>query len=397
MFVVLMGVLLITACSPKATEAPPARMPCSTIDDYETSEETDFYQSVVDQQPPITDEDWVYGNFDAPITIVLYEDFQCPACPGRSLGVKQLINEFPDSIRAVFRHLPLPSIHDKAYISSMAAEAAGAQGKFWEMHDILYINQQTWSGLPEKEFVDWVKDQAQLLGLDLLQFDQDLNDKDARAALEKTTQERLSIGMNYTPFMVVNDRVWRDNNPSLYGLIGIYEYDGYRDCPPWVIDEGESYLARLETSVGEIELKLYADKAPLAVNSFVFLAENGWFDDAYFHRVIEGFVAQSGDPSGQGVIGPGYTFVNETDNDLSYDRAGVLGMANAGVDTNGSQFFITLAPATDLDGNYTIFGEVTEASLPVLEKIALRNPQNALEAADFTNATKIISVEIIKE
>jgi len=130
----------------------------------------------------------------------------------------------------------------------------------------------------------------------------------------------------------------------------------------------------LETSAGEIVIDLFPDVAPIAVNSFVFLAQNGWYDDVYFHRVLDGFVAQAGDPSGFGVIGPGYTFVNETDENLSFDRAGILGMANAGVDTNGSQFFITLAPTTDLDGNYTIFGEVIDESLSVLDEIARRDP-----------------------
>ena len=415
LFVLLIGMLALSACKSAATETPTAEpvleveqpieasdpvkivdgdlMPCSTVFDYETTAETAQYQLVVDQQPPVTDEDWIYGNPDAPITIIEYEDFQCPACPGFSLGVKDLIADFPDSIRVVFRHLPLPSIHDKAYISAMAAEAAGAQGKFWEMHDILYINQQAWTGMSEDDFVDWVTSQAETLGLDIDQFTQDMFDEEARAELEATTVERLSSGLNYTPFVVINGRVWRENKPNLFGLIGIYEFGGFETCPAWVIDEARSYQARLDTSAGEIVINLFADTAPLAVNSFVFLAQNGWYDDVYFHRVVEGFVAQAGDPSGFGMVGPGYTFVNETDNDLSYDRAGVLGMANSGADTNGSQFFITLAPATMLDGGYTIFGEVAKESMAVLDKIALRDPQTAV---GFDDATIINGIEIIE-
>ena len=186
-FIFLLAVLLVTACSP-ATEvtstAEPIEdavgtveeeipavsidgdwMPCSTIYDYQTTLETNQYQAAVDQQPPVTEDDWIYGNPDAPITVVEYEDFQCPACPGFSLGIKQLIDTYPSTIRVVFRHLPLASIHDKAYLSSMAAEAAGAQGKFWEMHDILYYFQSTWTGISESEFVEWVKEQAEALGL----------------------------------------------------------------------------------------------------------------------------------------------------------------------------------------------------------------------------------------
>ncbi len=417
----IIGILLFSACSsqtaePTATSIPvdltesteipteettePVdvvegdRMPCSTVYEYETDAETDQYQAVVDQQPPVTDDDWIFGNPDAPITVVEYEDFQCPACPSFSLGIKQLIAEFPSSIRVVFRHLPLPSIHDKAYISSMAAEAAGAQGKFWEMHDILYINQSAWTGLSEADFVDWVTGQAEALGLDIAQFEEDLYDEEARAALEETTEARLNMGMHYTPFVVVNDRIWRNNNPNLYGLIGIYEFGGYEACPPWVIDPEKSYTAVLNTSAGEIEIELYADIAPLAVNSFVFLSQEGWYDDVYFHRVVEDFVAQAGDPSGLGAVSPGYTFDNEIDNGLSFDSKGVLGMANAGPDTNGSQFFITLAPTTDLDGGYTIFGKVKEGSMSVLDNIALRDPSTAI---DFEGATIINSIEIIEE
>lgn len=414
--VLVLGLFVLSACSPAETETPTLvpieavvetdtvrepvdvaageKMPCSTVYEYEITPETAQYQTAADQQPPITEEDWVYGDFDAPITIVEYADFQCPACVGFSLGIKELINEYPGAIRVVFRHLPLPSIHALAYISGMAAEAAGAQGKFWEMHDLLYQNQQQWNVYSEKEFIDWAILQAEALDLDIDQFTADLNDKEARDELESVNQERLSLGMHYTPFVVINDRVWRENKPNLYGLIGIYAFDGYEECPPWVIEKDQTYLAKLDTSAGQIEIDLYADVAPLAVNSFVFLAQEGWFDNVYFHRVIDEFVAQAGDPSGLGAVGPGYTFVNETGNDLSFDRKGILGMANAGVDTNGSQFFITLGPTTTLDGGYTIFGEVTEESLPILDEIALRDPQTAV---DFDEATIIYGVEIIAE
>jgi cyclophilin family peptidyl-prolyl cis-trans isomerase len=248
--------------------------------------------------------------------------------------------------------------------------------------------------MSESDFVDWVVAQAQTLELDIDQFEDDMYDKEARDELEETTMERLSSGINYTPFVVLNDRLYRDGNPSIASLLGIYEFDGYEECPPWVIEEGKAYTAKIETNVGEIEIDLFADEAPLAVNSFVFLVQNDWYNDVYFHRVVEGFVAQAGDPSGTGLAGPGYTFANETNNDLSFDRKGILGMANSGVDMNGSQIFITLDAATDLDGGYTIFGEVTEESLAVLDEIALRDPSTAV---DFEGATQILGIEIIED
>ena len=419
LFVVLFGALLLSACSPKTADpvdAPttegmvseetlpqeptsdpmddPTRMPCTTVYNYPTTAETDYYQAIVDQLPPLNEDDWVKGNPDAPITIFEYADFQCPACVNFAQLTHFLLENFPSSVRLVFRHLPLPSIHDKAFISGMAAEAAGAQGKFWEMHDFLYLSQGQWNQLTEEAFVDWILEQAQSFELDIDQFRQDLLDEEKRAWLEETTAERLGMGLNYTPTVVVNGRIFRENKPDLFSLVGIHEFDGYESCPPWVIEPEGSYSAILDTSAGEIEIEFYADVAPIAVNSFVFLAQNGWFDEVIFHRVLPGFVAQAGDPSGLGLVGPGYKFVNETDNDLSFDRPGILGMANAGVDTNGSQFFITLAPVTNLDGMYTIFGEVAPESLEVLEEIALRDPDSAV---GFDDATIINGIEIIEK
>jgi cyclophilin family peptidyl-prolyl cis-trans isomerase len=123
---------------------------------------------------------------------------------------------------------------------------------------------------------------------------------------------------------------------------------------------------------GEFVIEFYADKAPITVNSFVFLAREGYFNGVTFHRVLEGFMAQGGDPTGTGGGGPGYQFVNE-DSDLRFDKAGVVAMANAGRDTNGSQFFITFAPTPQLDGGYTIFGQVT-SGMEVVNNLTRRDP-----------------------
>ena len=123
---------------------------------------------------------------------------------------------------------------------------------------------------------------------------------------------------------------------------------------------------------GDFVIQLYPDKAPITVNSFVFLARQGFFNGVTFHRVLEGFMAQGGDPTGTGQGGPGYQFINET-NGLSFDKAGVVAMANAGPDTNGSQFFITFGPRPQLNGGYTIFGQVV-SGMDVVNTITRRNP-----------------------
>jgi cyclophilin family peptidyl-prolyl cis-trans isomerase len=148
------------------------------------------------------------------------------------------------------------------------------------------------------------------------------------------------------------------------------QYDAY---PPMTIDVSKEYFAAVKmANGGEFTIQLFPDKAPKTVNSFVFLAQQGYFNGLTFHRVLEGFMAQGGDPTGTGSGGPGYEFENE-DNDLSFDKAGVVAMANAGRDTNGSQFFITFGPTPHLDGGYTIFGQVIEG-MDVVNAITLRDP-----------------------
>ena len=147
----------------------------------------------------------------------------------------------------------------------------------------------------------------------------------------------------------------------------------YAYAPPMLIDTSKQYFATVKMAKGgEFVIQLYADKAPITVNSFVFLARQGYFDGVTFHRVLEGFMAQGGDPTGAGMGGPGYKFVNE-DSDLTFDKAGVVAMANAGRDTNGSQFFITFAPVPRLNGGYTIFGQVI-SGMEVVNGITRRDP-----------------------
>lgn len=162
------------------------------------------------------------------------------------------------------------------------------------------------------------------------------------------------------------------NMSDTIGLIALGQKQ-FTHCPPFNIDTSKQYIATIETDKGDIVIGLFPDKAPLAVNSFVFLAREGWFDGVTFHRVIPGFAAQTGDPSGTGRGNPGYLFNNET-SDLQFDKPGLVGMANSGPDTNGSQFFITFAPAAHLNGGYTIFGRVL-SGLDVAEQLTPRDPE----------------------
>ena len=125
------------------------------------------------------------------------------------------------------------------------------------------------------------------------------------------------------------------------------------------IDHKKTYRAAIETHKGTIELELYPQHAPITVNNFVFLAQEGFYDGVSFHRVIANFMIQGGDPTGTGRGGPGYRFEDEVrDNPLTHET-GVISMANAGPNTNGSQFFITHSPQPHLNGRHTVFGKVT--------------------------------------
>ena len=152
------------------------------------------------------------------------------------------------------------------------------------------------------------------------------------------------------------------------------ERDAYFSAyPEMVIDPDKSYEAVIRTDVGDMRVRLFAEEAPQTVNNFVFLANQGYYDNTTFHRVIENFMAQGGDPTGTGRGGPGYQFADEFQSGYRFDRAGLLAMANAGPATNGSQFFITFVPTPHLNNRHTIFGEVVDGE-EVLSQIVRREP-----------------------
>jgi len=158
--------------------------------------------------------------------------------------------------------------------------------------------------------------------------------------------------------------------------------------PEMTIDPSKKYTARMETDNGTMVIELFADKTPVTVNSFVFLAREGFYDGVIFHRVIGNFMVQGGDPTGTGRGGPGYRFQDEFHPSLKHDKRGILSMANAGPGTNGSQFFITHGPTPHLDNRHSVFGQIVEGE-DVLMSIPERDPNDA-----SAPAVKIISVTI---
>ncbi|NMB56078.1 MAG: peptidylprolyl isomerase [Leptolinea sp.] len=161
--------------------------------------------------------------------------------------------------------------------------------------------------------------------------------------------------------------------------------------PEMEIDIKKKYKAVMDTDNGKIVIELFAAKVPKTVNNFVFLSRQGFYNDTIFHRVIGDFMVQGGDPTGSGMGGPGYKFDDEFDDTLIHNKPGILSMANAGPNTNGSQFFITHVSTPWLNKKHAVFGQVKEG-MDVVMSIPPRNPQ----APEYPGV-KIKSIEIVEE
>lgn len=306
----------------------------------------------------------------------------------------QLEKDFPGDVRVIYRHYPL-NIHDKALLASQAAEAAGLQDHFWEMHDLLFDTQATWAGMTVEQFTAWLGEQAAALKLDTTRFTADLT---SQAVVDKVATARADgerIPIPGTPFLLINGKIWQGPTDlaNLTNLVQIFKLQErqFTGCPPMEIDPAKQYTATLQTEKGDIVIQLFASQAPVTVNSFVFLARRGWYDGVTFHRVVTNpDVAQTGDPSGTGWGGPGYAFKDEIVPELKFDGPGVVGMANSGADTNGSQFFITRSAIPTLDGRFTIFGKVIKG-IGVLSQLTARDPSTG---ADLPPGDTILKVTI---
>ena len=162
----------------------------------------------------------------------------------------------------------------------------------------------------------------------------------------------------------------------------------YSVPPPMTIDPKKRYTATFKTDQGDFVAELHADKAPMTVNNFVFLARERFYDGVTFHRVIRDFMAQGGDPTGTGTGGPGYKFADEFHPTLKHSGPGILSMANAGPGTNGSQFFITHRATPHLDNKHTVFGKVIQG-LELLLSMPERDPARATQPG-----ARIVAIEI---
>lgn len=345
--------------------------------------------------PAVSDEDWSIGPEDAVLTVVEYTDFFCPYCGVAFTEFEKLLEKHGDEVRLVYRALPLDSLHPTAPLAAYAAEASGQQGKFWEMYRAIFNEQANIAQLPAGELIDWLMTTAEEdLELDMDEFKADFENEELRQKITDGQTAAFEAGINGTPTVLLNRRPIDTRSIPYFGsFIEVMkaEENLVFECPPFVIDQDKEYTATIETENGEIVLELYPKQAPLAVNSFVYLAREGFYDGVTFHRVFHDFMAQSGDPSGTGMGGAGYRYREEISPELTYDEAYMLGVARTQEEgTSGSQFFITYVPVPQLNGGYTIFGKVIKG-VDVLEKITERDSDSN---PDLPIGDKIIKITI---
>ncbi|MBN2047492.1 MAG: peptidylprolyl isomerase [Anaerolineaceae bacterium] len=413
--VVLLIALVLSACGSKAETTPEATevvevatdVPAEVEATAETSEEvqtsneepvnfaeatcrTKEYNLFPYPAPAVGE--WSLGPDDAPVSIIVYSDFQCPYCAMMDPMINELYNAHPDEIQVVFRHFAL-DYHDKALPAAYAVEAVANlkqdAAAFFEFGAMVFAAQSEWGEMTVEDFETWLLDLAvETYDLDRDALLQAMNSETvaAKVAMDIDSGAGFVTG---TPFVLFNGMPIQymnvDSMEGAFRAAKLMEERQFDDCPEVTVDASKQYLATFKTTKGDFTAELFAKSAPLTVNSFIFLAENGYYINVPFHRVIEDFVAQAGDPTGSGTYGPGYEFDNEIDPALAYDKEGLLGMANAGANTNGSQFFITYAEQPTLTGSYTIFGQVVDGMDVV----------NALQRVDPQNDTEPVQVDLI--
>jgi len=395
------AIFILSACGAQATPTPtlvpekPAPMATSTsaISCSAISAEPTSAPSTESYFPPVSGADFSFGPADAPVTIVEYCDFQAEGCRNMAMIIGELMRNH-DDVRFIFRPLPLIDVLDKSDKAVLAALAADEQNKFWVMYDLLFVKHTEWVSLNPEAFNAWLIKEAIVLGMDGARLEAAINADETATSMRSKYDAAKKLNLPAVPLVLINGSLQPSylldyqSISDAVGLIALGQKQ-FSQCPAFSVNPQKQYIATLHTDKGDIVIQLFADKAPLAVNSFVFLARQGWYDGVTFHRVIPGFVAQAGDPSGTGRGNPGYFFNNEI-SDLKFDKPGMVGMANNGADTNGSQFFITFAPAAHLDGGYTIFGQVLNG-LNVAEQLTPRDPD---QGAVLQPGDKILSVEI---
>jgi len=403
-FISCLSFIITTSCNTYAPTAPIATpsLPPNIVFPTETSGCTTIVSEPTPGPetpslfPPESESDYARGAENPVVTITVYSDYQDTRSQFFADVTNRLLVEFPNDVRVVNRIFPLIGVLDKAALAAQAVEAAEEQDKFWEMHDLLYTQQANWGNLSAADFEQWLTAQASALEMNVDQFKSDLKSEDIVAEVQKMVEDGQKIGIPGVPLILINGQIYggpRDHSSfnDIVQLIRLGKRH-FTSCPPLTVQTNKQYIATLHTEKGDVVIQLFADKAPITVNSFIFLARSGWYDNITFHRVIPDLFAQTGDPSGTGKGNPGYYIITEFDSSLKFNRPGMVAMVNSGPDTSGSQFFITYAPTAQFDGQYTIFGQVL-SGMEVLESLTPRDAQPGTETPSGDKLSSVIIEE----
>lgn len=327
--------------------------------------------------PPITELDWSRGPTDVSITLLLYSDFDCEACAELALVLNRLQALHPADVRLIYREIPLLTIREKSALAAQAAASAAAQGRFWEMHDLLFARYAEWSPLTLDGFRTWLALAAPDAGVDPAVLVQDLETRRFESYVAEAYNQAVASGIPGAPFLFFNRDLFvlpptlenLEANVRLT-LLPERQFDG---PPDFSLDLTADYYARLRLNLGEVVLDLFEDTAPQAVNSFVFLARQGWYDDTPAFRVVCGQLVEFGDPTATGFGTPGYSYDIEIRPSVTFDRPGIVGVSSEGPSTNGSRFFIALTALPTFHGDHTVLGQVL-SGLDLLDGLIARDP-----------------------
>ncbi len=396
---ILLGVLMmvLSACGGdevKSTEPPPPELSVNQAG----AEESGLRNPITDA---VETRDYRLGNEAAPVTVVMYGDFECSRCAQYAQSLEILRQEFGADVQIIWRHLPDTQSHAKAGLALQAAEAAAAQGQFWDMHAMLYINQDEWLDLPDEEFRATLSQYAEFIGLDVEAFDAALNEGKYAGLVDEYRQQADDLGIVGIPTLIINGKPLNDRD-DLFGLRGAIQLEllalrGYESAPEMTLQESVDYWAIILTEKGSVEVDLLESQAPTAVNNFIFLVNEGWYNGETFFLVIPDFYAQTGDPSETGRGSAGYFIPGEHANGLVFDQPGMVALSHpqGELEKNSSQFFITTAALenheAEWDGQYTIFGQVA-SGLNVVENLTARNPGDPLRFPNPPEGDLIINI-----
>lgn len=327
----------------------------------------------------LNENDHAYGAAAPKVTIISYCNYQKAACKTLTLNLAEMQQQYPGQVRVVLRQFPQPEIDDKSLIAAYAAEAAGLENRFWEMNNLLYTRQQDWLKLSPQDFRSWLMDQSTSLNISPAQLGANMSDVAVISRIDQSIAEAAALQLVSTPVLFFNNIMVR-TSIDVDSLAVLVDYfllpeKAYTSCPDLTIDTAKTYTATFKTEKGDIVFELFDDVAPLSVNSFIHLAQDGWYDGSTFFRVVPGFVVQGGDPSNSGLGTPGYGISGEVDPALRFATPGLLALNRNSDGLSGSQFFITYAELPEMDGQFTIIGRVIEG-MSVVNSLRPRNPES---------------------